>query len=626
VSVAIYDAWAAYDPAAIGFVYRQKHSASDLAAARHAAISYAAYRILKERYALSLNASATLAALDARIAALGLDKTFVSTDASTPAGVGNAVAAAVSAWFIQDGARQGQSYFDYPIAQGGYLPINDYLFPSEPGTQTVDPNRWQRLYIYNALDQNGNPIGSAQTFQGAQWLGVRPFALGRLDGTKPWIDPGPQPKLGGAGDAQFKAEVVEVIRKSSELTPDDGATLDISPGAMGNNPLGSNTGSGHPVNPATGGPYTANVVKRGDFARILAEYWADGPNSETPPGHWNVIANKIGEHPVFQRRIAGTGPALDALEWDAKLYFALNAALHDAACAAWSVKRSYDGGRPISFIRHMAGRGQSSDPALPRYHPEGLPLVPGLIELVTDASAQPGERHAGLRVGEVAIRAWPGQPPNAASQYSGVRWIEAVRWLPFQKQSFVTPGFPGYVSGHSTYSRAAAEVLAEMTGSPFFPGGIMTHDAPANTMLTFERGPSEPVQLQWATYYDAADQAGLSRLWGGIHVSVDDLTGRCIGAECGLLAWATARQYFDGTIGISPRGLTIAAHPAGGAQLRCDVPRGLFYKLQSTPDLRLPFTDAPTGFAQALTRPILLDVGTGSERNFYRVVTATQPP
>ena len=65
--------------------------------------------------------------------------------------------------------------------------------------------------------------------------------------------------------------------------------------------------------------------------------------------------------------------------------------------------------------------------------------------------------------------------------------------------------------------------------------------------LDFEAGPSEDVPLQWATYYDAADQAGISRLYGGIHVEADDLRGRIMGAQCGLDAWALAQRYWDGT-------------------------------------------------------------------------------
>ena len=625
VSVAMYDAWAAYDSVAVGYLYRGKHTAADVAAARREAISYAAYRILKERYALSINAATTMAALDARMAAVGYDKNNVSTDPSTPAGVGNRVAATVSAWFMNDGARQLQAYADYPANQGGYVPVNDPLVTGFPGTALVDVNRWQRLQIANALDQNGNPIGPLQVYLGAQWLAVRPFALGRTDAALPWIDPGPQPRLGGVGDAQFRNEVVEIIRRSSELTPDDGAMIDISPGAFGNSTLGTNDGTGHPINPATGLAYAPNLVKRGDFARVLAEFWADGPSSETPPGHWNVLANSVSDHPSFIKRIGGMGPALDDLEWDVKLYFALNASVHEAACAAWSLKRYYDGGRPISFVRYMGQTGQSSQPASPSYHPDGLPLVPGLIELVTSATAQAGQRHAGLPVNSIAILAWPGQPSNPATQHSAVRWVLAASWLPFQKATFVTPAFPGYISGHSTFSRSAAEVLTAITGSPFFPGGFATYTAPAGTTLTFENGPSQTIQLQWGTYYDAADQAGLSRLWGGIHVSVDDLTGRRVGAQCGKGAWDLARKYFDGSVVTAPLNLTIRVANPSTAELRFDTRRGLYYKLQSTPSLSQPFTDEPGGFVQALDSPTFRPGGITGSQKFYRVVSGLAP-
>ena len=183
VSVAMYDAWAAYDSVAVGYLYRGKHTAADVAAARREAISYAAYRILKERYALSINAATMMAALDARMAAVGYDKNNVSTDTSTPVGVGNSVAAAVSAWFINDGARQLQAYTDYPVEQGGYVPVNEPLVTGFPGTSVVDVNRWQRLQIANALDQNGNPIGPLQVYLGAHWLGARTYAMRRCRGS-----------------------------------------------------------------------------------------------------------------------------------------------------------------------------------------------------------------------------------------------------------------------------------------------------------------------------------------------------------------------------------------------------------------------------------------------------------
>src|ERR1044071_6300981 len=80
LSVAMYDAWAAYDPVAVGYLYHGKHTAADLAAARNEAISYAAYRLLSERYALSRNAATTLASLDGKMRELGYDKSYTNRD------------------------------------------------------------------------------------------------------------------------------------------------------------------------------------------------------------------------------------------------------------------------------------------------------------------------------------------------------------------------------------------------------------------------------------------------------------------------------------------------------------------------------------------------------------------
>ena len=126
-------------------------------------------------------------------------------------------------------------------------------------------------------------------------------------------------------------------------------------------------------------------------------------------------------------------------------------------------------------------------------------------------------------------------------------WILGANWVPYQRETFVTPAFPGYISGHSTFSRAGAEVLTRFTGTPFFPGGLATYDYPAGAGLTFEAGPAKDVQLQWATYYDAADQAGLSRLHGGIHISADDLTGRKMGAKVSNAAFDRFLQYYGAT-------------------------------------------------------------------------------
>src|SRR5207237_8350959 len=149
--------------------------------------------------------------------------------------------------------------------------------------------------------------------------------------------------------------------------------------------------------------------------------------------------------------------------------------------------------------------------------------------------------------------------------------------------------------GHTTFSRAAAEALTAITGAPFFPGGMGTYTIAANTGLAFEKGPSAPVQLQWATYYDAADQAGLSRIWGGIHPPVDDLAGRRTGAHCGQAVWTLVQRYFDGSITDAPINLAIRRLDPGAYETRFNTIRGMYYKVQFTTDLNKPFVDEAAG-------------------------------
>jgi hypothetical protein len=170
--------------------------------------------------------------------------------------------------------------------------------------------------------------------------------------------------------------------------------------------------------------------------------------------------------------------------------------------------------------------------------------VPGLLEVVTVETAGPAGRHQGLLPGALAVRSWRGAAADGAP--AGVAWRPLDTWVPYQRGSFVTPAFPGFISGHSTFSRAAAEVLTELTGSAYFPGGLGQFLAPANRFLGFEVGPSVDVVLQWATYFDAADQAGQSRLWGGIHLEPDDLQGRRVGSAVGQAAVEKARRFIEG--------------------------------------------------------------------------------
>jgi hypothetical protein len=534
LSIAMYDAWTAYDGGvAEPYLVDESPTTSDPLHDRDVAIAFAAYRILHARFPRSPGAAATLAQLDAKMLSLGFDTSYTTTTGSTPAAVGNRIAAAVLAYGLADGANEAGDYAD----NTGYFPVNDPLIVKQPGTEMSDPNRWQPLALDFMVSQNGIPIpGKVQTYISPNWNNVTPFALTRSNPDDVYLDPGLPPQFAGVGDAEFKAMHAQVAEFSGYLDPNDGVTIDISPGARGNNPLGTNDGTGHPLNPATGQPYPPNLVKRGDFARVLAEFWADGPQSETPPGHWNVLANQVADAPGFEKHFGGTGPVLEDLEWDVKTYLALNGAVHDAAIVAWGLKRKYETARPISAIRNMGGLGV-------------LPLSPGVIEMVTAESAAPGERHEHLAaaIGKIAVYAWPGPPADPDTTVQGAHWILAESWVPYQKATFVTPAFPGFTSGHSTFSRSAAEVMTRLTGSEFFPGGVSTFTALRNEYLSFELGPSEDVVMQWATYYDAADEAGLSRIFGGIHPRADDFNGRITGSLIGIQAFDRAKTYFDGT-------------------------------------------------------------------------------
>ena len=544
-SAAMWDAWAAYDPTAVGVFVDEARTADDIAAAREEAMSYAAYRVLVARYLPSPRAEIAVTQLDDLMDDLCYDRSIVTTEGDSPAAFGNRVAETILAFGLTDGSNEANEY------AADYVPVNSPLVVDRPGTEMNDPNRWQPLELEVMEAQNGIPLeDTVQTFVGPNWGSVASFALPPADANGLTIDPGPPPFLGDPEtDDEFKLAANEVIRYSATLDPASPETIDISPGVRGNRELGTYEGTGHQVNPVTGEPYDPNVLALGDYGRVIAEFWADGPMSETPPGHWNSIANFATDElaRLGPLRIGGEGPEVDRLEYDVKLYLALNGAVHDAAIAAWGAKGFYDYVRPISMIRYMGGLGQSTDPDGPSFHPDGLHLEDGLVEVITEVSSGPGQRHEALadHVGEVAVRAWKGQPTDIETGIGGVGWIRAVEWVPYQRSTFVTPAFAGYVSGHSTFSRAAAEVLTAMTGTAYFPGGLGEWTIEADG-LEFEAGPSETVTLQWATYQDASDEAGVSRLYGGIHVRADDLAGRELGARVGTEAWTLAESFFTG--------------------------------------------------------------------------------
>lgn len=139
----MYDAWAAYDVTAAGYLYDADAPAVDVESARDEAISFAAYRLLSARFAGSPGAAVTLPALEAQMKSLGYDHANTSTVGNTPAAVGNRIAAAYLGHGLADGSNELGDYADTT----GYVPINAPMIVVNPGTTMADPGRWQPLTI-----------------------------------------------------------------------------------------------------------------------------------------------------------------------------------------------------------------------------------------------------------------------------------------------------------------------------------------------------------------------------------------------------------------------------------------------------------------------------------------------
>ncbi len=540
-AAAMWDAYWAYQPDgwnhAQAVFHKEEPSIPQDEATRAAqqaeALSHAVYTVATERYRKAFNHDAILLALRDFMLDNGYDPDDLSTEGATPAAVGNRIGNAILSINMDDGSNEANGYADTT----GYAPVNEALVYGTSGVTLTDPNRWQPLNLARSITKNGIDLGAeVQKFLAPGWNWVTPFALEKPTESTILIDPGPQPLFGTETEAQLISEMVEVIRASSIMDPTQQVTIDASPGGLQhNNPWLTQDGQGHVLNPFTGKPYAPNPVNQGDYFRITAEFWSDGPGIEGPPGVWNMLHNQTTDDPRFVRKLGGVGPELSPLEWDVHAYLALNGALHDAAIAAWTIKSKYDSIRPISMIRYLASLGQSSDPQLPNYHASGLPLEPGLIELITAESSAEGQRHQHLKdyIGELAVYSWKGVPNNPIEDIAGVGWIRAADWSPYHLRTFPTPNFAGYVSGHSTFSRAGAEVMALLTGSPFFPGGIKEFEFKTGEYLNVEYGPSTDLKVQVATYYDAADITGVARIYCGVHIAADDFVGRKVGARVG---------------------------------------------------------------------------------------------
>jgi len=298
--------------------------------------------------------------------------------------------------------------------------------PVDPKTVS-DPNSWQPL-TYN----NGAQI-ITQGFLGAQWFKVTPFAMSSQSQFQ-WLE-------GLFGPAKYGSEAYR--RQAQQL-------IDFSAGLT-------------------------------DRQKMIAEYWANGPHTETPPGHWNLFAQfvSVRDH--------------HGLDDDVKMFFAMNNAMFDAGIVSWGGKRAFNSVRPVTAIPYQF-QGQT-------------------------------------------IRAWGGPGKGTVS-------MDGSKWIPYQPSTFPTPPFPEYISGHSTFSAAAAAVLRLWTGSDKF--GASVTFSPGSSTIEPGITPAGAVTLHWATFSEAANEAGISRRYGGIHFESGDVVGRAVGAAVGVQALRKAESYIYG--------------------------------------------------------------------------------
>lgn len=360
------------------------------------------------------------AVFDDVMATLGFDPGDLSADVATPAGIGNAASAAVLNFRHHDGSNQLGD-----LAAGSYSDYTGYQ-PVNTPTEIRDPNRWQPLAI-----PDGQGGVTTQRFIAPHWGLVTPFAL--------------------TSGAQFRPSSVPNLYPTAGYTQQAQEAID----------------------------YSANLT---DEQKSIVEYWADGPASELPPGHWALFAEWVAHRDSH------------GIDDDAKMFFALTNALLDASIAVWDCKRVFDYVRPITAIRFLMAGQQ--------------------------------------------IRAWGGR-------FQGTRTILGEQWQAYQTGAVPTPAFPEFSSGHSAFSAAGAEVLRSFTGSDVF-GASVTIKAGTSGV---EPGlvPATDVILNWPTFSAAADQAGMSRRYGGIHFREGDLQSRAMGRLIGAQAWTKAQKYFDGS-------------------------------------------------------------------------------
>ncbi|MEM9100363.1 MAG: DUF6851 domain-containing protein [Pseudomonadota bacterium] len=239
-----------------------------------------------------------------------------------------------------------------------------------------------------------------------------------------------------------------------------------------------------------------------DEEKIIAEFWEDGGGTAFPPGTWMTFGQFVSARDD------------NSVDQDAQLFFALGNAVMDAGIATWEAKVFYDYARPVRAIRDLGELGLIGE--------FGEDEVTGEFGFVIDAFGGFDEDGFGI----------------------GTKTILAENFITFQRPGAdPSPPFAEYTSGHSAFSAAGAKVLELFTGSDEFGGFV---DFAPDT-IQFENGvPENEVTLAWETFSEGADEAGLSRIFGGIHFDEGDVNGRQLGRDVGESAFNLAQKFING--------------------------------------------------------------------------------
>ncbi|ERN42653.1 hypothetical protein KR51_00006470, partial [Rubidibacter lacunae KORDI 51-2] len=470
---AIYEAWSQYDPQAIGTLIDdnlQVPISEVTDENKIEAMTYAAFRVANFLFPDQAAAfDAALTDIEAEFG-ISIDPTNTSTDASTPAGIGNSAAEAIIAFRSNDGSNQANGFADTT----GFVPTN--IGPTDledTGLVINDIEKWTPEF--NAS------LGATQGSLTPQWGLVTPFALEIGDATRP---PAPEPFLLPGVEADF-----DFTNGTVDLEPND-RFLNFVP--VTRDLIGTVINPGFITQAEDVVDASANLT---DEQKLIAEFWEDGGGTSFPPGTWMTFGQYA------------SAEADNTLDDDAVFFLALGNAVQDAGIATWEAKYfpDYNYTRPIRAIREL-----------------------GRLGLI-------GEENPDTGLFEV----------DATVRFQGTQTIPAIDFETYQEpDGDPSPPFPEYTSGHSAFSRAGAEVIKAFTGSDEFNQGVTFPVGSAR----FESGltPQAETTLFWETYTEAANEAGLSRIFGGIHFDEGDINGRELGRVSGLAAVDQALFFANG--------------------------------------------------------------------------------